>query len=270
MITRLWFGSEFSSDDPRVQTEDLGDNAMKASEYGIKNLQRIVPRLIHWTYEPNEGYRNLRGLYSGVLNQFNFYLGHVITNIGGIYETNKTAEQVGPVYSPVSAGTQREAMDFLSRHIFQTPTWLLDTALLSRTGQSPEQIINDSQHMVLNNIMSNNTLNKFSEAEAMYGSKAYRLVDFLDDLDRPMWTELSTNSTISIYRRNLQRYYVERLLELATPRTGSDTRDVGPVVRNKLLEIRIRIEKALPKTKDAMTVYHLRYILEKLPPAVPK
>ena len=267
---RLWFGSEFSSDDPRVQTEDLGDNAMKASEYGIKNLQRIVPRLIHWTYEPNEGYRNLRGLYSGVLNQFNFYLGHVITNIGGIYETNKTAEQVGPVYSPVSAGTQREAMDFLSRHIFQTPTWLLDTALLSRTGQSPEQIINDSQHMVLNNIMSNNTLNKFSEAEAMYGSKAYRLVDFLDDLDRPMWTELSTNSTISIYRRNLQRYYVERLLELATPRTGSDTRDVGPVVRNKLLEIRIRIEKALPKTKDAMTVYHLRYILEKLPPAVPK
>jgi hypothetical protein len=264
---RLWFGSEFSSDDPRVQTEDLGDNAMRASEYGIKNLQRIVPRLIHWTYEPNEGYRNLRQLYSGVLNQFNFYLGHVITNVGGIYQTTKTAEQVGPVYSSVAASVQQEAVTFLSRHIFQTPTWLLDTALLARIGQSPEQIINDSQHMVLNNILSNNTLNKFSEAEAMYGSKAYRLVDFLDDLDRAMWTELNTNSTIGIYRRNLQRYYVERLLELTTPRTGSDTRDVGPVMRNKLLETRARIEKALPKIKDAMTVYHLRYILEKLPAA---
>jgi hypothetical protein len=264
---RLWFGSEFSSDDPRVQTEDLGDNAMRASEYGIKNLQRIVPRLIHWTYEPNEGYRNLRQLYSGVLNQFNFYLGHVITNVGGIYQTTKTAEQVGPVYSSVAASVQQEAVTFLSRHIFQTPTWLLDTALLARIGQSPEQIINDSQHMVLNNILSNNTLSKFSEAEAMYGSKAYRLVDFLDDLDRAMWTELNTNSTIGIYRRNLQRYYVERLLELTTPRTGSDTRDVGPVMRNKLLETRARIEKALPKIKDAMTVYHLRYILEKLPAA---
>lgn len=262
---RLWFGSEFSTDDPRVQTEDLGDNAMRAGEYGIKNLQRIVPRLIHWTYEPNEAaYRNLRQLYSGAINQFNFYLGHVITNIGGIYQTTKTAEQIGPVYSPVPASIQKEAMNFLARHIFETPTWLLDTALLSRTGQSPEQIINDSQHMAINNILSNNTLNKLSEAEAMYGSKAYRLIDFLDDLDRTMWKELNTYGAIGIYRRNLQRYYTDRLLELNTPRAG-DTRDVGPVVRNKLLEIRARIEKALPKTKDAMTVYHLRYILEKLP-----
>lgn len=261
---RLWFGSEFSTDDPRVQTEDLGDNAMKAGEYGIKNLQRIVPRLIHWTYEPNEAYRNLRQLYSGAINQFNFYLGHVITNIGGIYQTMKTAEQVGPVYSPVPASLQKDALNFLARHIFETPTWLLDTALLSRTGQSPEQIINDSQHMVLNNILSNNTLNKLSEAEAMYGNKAYRLIDFLDDLDRTMWKELNTYAAIGLYRRNLQRYYIDRLLELNTPRTG-DTRDVAPIVRNKLLEIRARIEKALPKTKDAMTVYHLRYILQKLP-----
>jgi hypothetical protein len=87
----------------------------------------------------------------------------------------------------------------------------------------------------------------------------------MDDLDNIMWSELSTNSTISIYRRNLQRNYVERLLELATPKSGWDTRDIGPITRNKLLDIRMRIEKALPKTKDAMTVYHLRYILEKLP-----
>ncbi|HYG20118.1 MAG TPA: zinc-dependent metalloprotease, partial [Ohtaekwangia sp.] len=262
---QYWFGSEFSTDDPRVQTEDLGDNAMKASTYGIKNLQRIVPRLIHWTYEPNEGYRNLRQIYSGVLNQYHYYLGHVITYIGGTYQTTKTAEQIGPVYSAVPANLQRDAVRFLAENIFQTPNWLLDTAVLSRTGQSPEQIINDSQHMVLNNILSNNTLNKVSQSEAMYGLKAYRLVDFMDDLDNTMWTELSTFSTISIYRRNLQRYYVDRLVELSSPKSGWDTRDVGPVTRNKLAEIRQRIEKALPRMKDAMTVYHLRYILEKLP-----
>src|SRR6185312_6990331 len=61
---RLWFGTESNPFDPRSQTEDLGDNSMKASEYGIKNLQRIVPRLIQWTYEPNEGYKNLRQVYS--------------------------------------------------------------------------------------------------------------------------------------------------------------------------------------------------------------
>ncbi|RAW01746.1 zinc-dependent metalloprotease [Pseudochryseolinea flava] len=261
---RLWFGSEFTIDDPRIQTEDLGDNAMKAGDYGIKNLQRIVPRLIHWTYEPNEGYRNLKQLYAGVINQYNFYLGHVITYIGGTFETVKTAEQVGPVYSPVPGSLQREAVQFLSRHVFQTPTWLLDTALLSRTGQSPEQIVTDAHRMALNNILSNTTLNKLQESEAMYGLKAYRFLDLLDDVDKEIWTELNTYASISIYRRNLQRHYIERLLELATPRSGWDTRDVGPVVANKLAEIDLRIDKALTKTKDAMTVYHLRYIQDKI------
>jgi hypothetical protein len=261
---RLWYGSEYSIDDPRVQTEDLGDNAMKAGTYGIKNLQRIVPRLIHWTYEPNEGYKNLRQLYTGVVSQYNFYLGHVITYIGGVYETQKTAEQIGPVFSPVPPSLQHEAMQFLATQVLQTPTWLVDTVLLSRTGQSPEQIITDSQHMVLNNILSNSTLNKISEGEAMYGVKAYRLIDFLDELDNAMWTELASYSSISIYRRNLQRYYVERLLELANPKSGWDTRDVGPVVKSKLAEISLRIDKALTKTKDAMTVYHLRYLKQKI------
>ncbi len=265
---RYWFGSEFSSEDPRVQTEDLGDNAMLASDYGIRNLQRIVPHLIQWTYEPNEGYRNLNRVYSGVLTQFNYYLSHVATYIGGVYETTKTAEQIGPVFSVVPADKQRGAITFLSKNIFQTPTWLLDTAILSRTGQSAEEIISDAQRMVLNTMLSNNTLNKLSEGEAMYGLKAYRLVNYLDDVDNIMWTELETYSSISIYRRNLQRYYVERLMELAFPKSGWDTRDVGPITKNKLNDIRFRIEKALPKTKDAMTVYHLRYILDKLPPAI--
>jgi len=137
--------------------------------------------------------------------------------------------------------------------------------VLSRTGQSPEQIIGDAQRMVLNNLLSNSTLNKLTQGEAMYPNKAYRLVNYMDDLDNTMWTELSYSGTISLYRRNLQRYYVERLMDLASPKSGWDNRDVGPITKNKLLDVRSRIEKALPKTKDAMTVYHLRYILDKLP-----
>ena len=57
---RLWWGDgESNQDDPRSQTEDLSDNAVKASEYGIKNLKRIVPELIKWTKQDNEDYTNL-------------------------------------------------------------------------------------------------------------------------------------------------------------------------------------------------------------------
>ena len=84
---RLFFGTEANPDDPHSQNEDLGDNAMKAGAYGIKNLQRIVPNLMEWTNVPNEDYSNLSELYNEVVTQFSRYLGHALKNIGGIYET---------------------------------------------------------------------------------------------------------------------------------------------------------------------------------------
>ena len=75
--------------------------------------------MIQWTYEPNEGYKNLRQVYSGVITQFHYYLGHVATYIAGTYETTKSAEQIGPVYTPVPANLQRDALNFLNRNVFQ-------------------------------------------------------------------------------------------------------------------------------------------------------
>ncbi len=86
---RLHFGTEISPYDPRYQTEDLSDNAMKASEYGIKNLKRILPNLITWSKEDGESYKELDELYGNVVSQYRRYLGHVIKNVGGIYDTSR-------------------------------------------------------------------------------------------------------------------------------------------------------------------------------------
>ncbi len=261
---RLWFASEFSTDDPRVQTEDLGDHAMLAGEYGIRNLQRVIPRLLHWTFERNENYRNLSGIYTGVIGQYDYYIDHVLTNFGGTYETNKTAEQAGPIYEPVSAERQKEAMDFLKRHVFTTPTWLLDSAVLARTGQSSTQIIGRSQDAVLNRMLSNNTLGKIASAEATYGNKTYSLLAYFNSLDEAMWTELIANKPIDVYRRNLQRSYVDKLMELASAPSSRETRDVGPIVKQKLEEINQKLSKAASKSKDEMTLYHLKYMESKI------
>src|SRR5690606_754655 len=119
---RFWFGTESNADDPRSQNEDLGDNAMKAGAYGVKNLQRIVTHLPEWTREANKDYGNLSILYSELTNQFGRYMGHVAKNIGGIYETPKTVEQPGAVYSYTPRAVQKEAMNFLTRQLFVTPT----------------------------------------------------------------------------------------------------------------------------------------------------
>jgi hypothetical protein len=259
----LWYGSELTTDDPRTQTEDLGNNAMKAGEYGIKNLKRVMTNLLAWTFQENDSYKNLTDIYSGLTDQFEYYLGHVLTNIGGIYETPKSPSQAGPVFQMVPVEIQKEAMAFVKNNIFTTPTWLLDTTVLARVGESPTQTISGIQDMALSHLLSTNTLSKLAVNEAMYGDKAYALINYFNDIDDAMWAELKTNSAVDLYRRNLQRSYVDRLIELSN-KSGKDFRDVAPILKVKLREIHSMLKKAASKTKDPITTYHLRFMEEKL------
>lgn len=259
----LWYGSEFSSDDPRTQTEDLGDNAMLAGEYGIKNLKRVMDNLVVWTYRENEGYNDLQELYRGVLRQFDYYVGHVLSNIGGIYETPKLASQPGPVYEMVPVQLQRDAMKFIKDHVFRTPTWLIDTMILARVGDSPTQTISRSQDRVLNYLLNTNTISKLAVNEAMYGERAYRLINYFNDIDAAMWTELKEEKPIDLYRRNLQRSYIEALISLSN-KNGKEYRDAGPIAKNKLVEIHIMIKKGKRKIKDPMSEYHLNFLEKRL------
>lgn len=259
----LWFGSELTTDDPRTQTEDIGNNAMKAGTYGIKNLQRVMDNLLQWTYHENDGYKNLKEIYASLTQQYSYYVGHVLANIGGIYETPKSASQAGPVYQMVPLVLQKEAMQFLKDQVFTTPLWLLDTAVLARIGESPTQTIGKMQDMALAHLLSTSTLSKIAVNEAMYGAEAYRLMDYFNEIDAVMWTELKEYEPVDIYRRNLQRSYIEKLIDLSG-KSGRDYRDVAPLLKVKLEEIKSTVRKAMNRTKDPVTEYHLRYIHDRI------
>ena len=124
------FGS--SSIDPSSQTEDLGNDAIKASNYGIANLKRIDPNLIEWTTEDGENYEELQYLYGQVLSQFRRYLGHVSTNVGGVYQYYKTSDQEGAVYTHVEKSHQKNCIKFLNKNLFETPTWMIDKNILDK------------------------------------------------------------------------------------------------------------------------------------------
>lgn len=105
--------------DPSSQTEDLGDDAVLASQYGIANLKRIVPNLIEWTSEDGKDYDDLQTLYGQVLGQYNRYMGHVSSNIGGVYQNYKTYDQEGPVYTHVAADHQKKPWNFYRPNFLQ-------------------------------------------------------------------------------------------------------------------------------------------------------
>eukprot|EP01132_Coremiostelium_polycephalum_P019584 gene19584-23283_t len=281
---RLWFGTETNPDDPRSQNEDLGDNAMKASEYGIKNLKVILAKLPEWTKTNNEGYDNLENMYGQLTTQFGRYMGHVAKNVGGIYETPKTVEQAGAVYERTPAATQKEAMTFLDRNLFSTPSWLLDKQILDNTGTDPLEVINKLQAPVLSRLLSVNTLSKLISAEATDGAAAYKISDLFADLQSSVFSELKGNQNIDVYRRNLQKAYVEKLVLIlkpapvtataaaftggrrATPastKLSASQNDVLSVVKAQLRELNATLKSAIPQA-SGLSKYHLQDLSDRI------
>jgi hypothetical protein len=275
---RLWFGTESNPDDPRSQSEQVGDDAMKGGMYGIKNLQRIVPNLVQWTKEANENYDDLRNMYSTVQDQFRRYLGHVSKYVGGIMETPKKVEEQGAVYEVVSEVKQKEAVDFLNKQIFATPVWMLNQEIFDKTGMNGLNTIGYLQDNVLSRILSSSTLSKMVNAEGALGDKAYQLTEFFSDLKKGILGELATRKPIDIYRRNLQKSYIGNLLGLLRNPSfpsaglgvtiiisgGTDKNDIQSVVRGHLTSLKTEMQAAATGVGDLMTKYHLLDLVKRV------
>lgn len=277
---RLWFGTESNPDDPRSQSEQVGDDAVKGSYWGTENLKRIVPNLMKWTREPNEGYDALRTMYGEVVNQFNRYNGHVAKYVGGIMETPKTVEQEGPVYEIVSKAKQKEAVSYLNKQLFNTPKWMINNDILFRTGQSALTIIGSAQDNMLNRLLNSRNLGKLLDAEASMGAKAYRLTDLLGDLKAGICAEVATRQPTDIYRRNLQKSYVMALTRLVersntsgSPTAGgfvvqmntsTDKSDMKSVVKAHLTSLRAEFQSAAAVVADPMTRYHWKDLSDRI------
>jgi hypothetical protein len=272
---RYTFGTEQDADDPRNQSEDLGDNAMKASTYGIKNLKRILPNLLVWTKEPDKDYSNTAQMYMEILSQFSRYMGHVTKNVAGIYSTPKRVEQTGALYEFVPASTQKEALAFLNVQLFTTPSWLINKDVTEKLGVDPVSSIGRMQKSVISRLISKNTFDKMLRDEAYNGSTAYTAFQMLDYLKKSIWSELGTGKAVDIYRRNLQNSYVDALIPLIGTGNTSQTNisrvssDAAGIARVHLLTLKSEISKALRMSSGVTQAHYvdlLAQITEALDP----
>jgi hypothetical protein len=283
---RLWFGGEGQNFDPRAQTEDLGDNSMKASDYGIRNLKRILPNLPEWSKEEADRYDNLDEMYGNLVSQFARYMGHVTKNVGGVEETFKSVEQPGDVYEATPKATQKEAVDFLNKQLFATPTWLLNKDILNKfSNPGTEESLSTVQANTLKSLLSAARLYRLTVCTGRYGSSAYSVDDLLTDAKKGVWTELATGATIDIFRRNLQKVYVESLISLVNPPppvmlpaglprglvifTGDiKNTDVPSIARAQLVDLKNEIAAAILKEGDKVSKYHLQDVAERIKQAL--
>ena len=267
--------------DPSSQTEDLGDDAVKASTYGIANLKRIVPNLTKWTAEDGKNYDDLETMYGQVLSQYNRYMGHVTANIGGVYEIYKTYDQEGAVYSHVAADRQREALTFLHKELFETQQWLIDESIFDKVESAGSvERIRRFQTRTLNNLLDFGRVARMLENETLNGTEAYATMDMMEDLRNGLFSELKNSRKIDIYRRNLQRAYVERLETLMTKeqtrltgpfarfstRTNIDVSqsDIRAIVRSELKDLKRTLQSNTGRMRDKISRIHLIDLVERI------
>jgi hypothetical protein len=246
--------------DPRCQTEDLGDDAMKASAYGIKNLQKILPNLLAWTHEEDGVYEGLDEEYKALENQYFRYMQHVMMNIGGVYETRQGEDQAKAVYAPVTVQKQKEALSFFDNELFTTPYWLLDSNITSKVSQPAQpNFIEDLQVKALNKLLDISKINQLLANMRQFGARAFPVDEYLSTIHKIIWKELGTGKAIDPYRRNLQKSYVGALQDILTSNDAAITEtDAYSIIREDFTGLLTEVHAAIQRQTDSMSRYHLK------------
>ena len=267
------FGKQSSSFDPSSQTEDIGNNSMKAGTYGLKNLQYVAAHLPEWTSDVTNNYEDLDELYKEMMDVWSRYVGHVVTNVGGVYEATKKPNQKGSIYDIVPKAKQQEAMQWLQANAFASPTWLVNVATLKNIDYSGyTERFRNLQARHLNSVMSFERIGRLMDAEIM-GTANYKALDLLGDMRRGIWKEAGLGSNVTIYRRNLQRAYIERMSYLMKEEIKSGRpsdyynvaqSDVRGLVRGELTTLKATLSVAKTKAVNAETKYHYEDAIKRI------
>ena len=224
---KYFYGEQQSETiDPRSQSEDLGNNAMKAGEYGIINLKKTIPNIIEWSTKDGETYEEAKAFYNQVINQWYVYNTHTLANIGGFYLTPLVKGNKMKSYIPIPYQTQKEALNFLKKNILTLPKWLFINPLkdvlkptkntpAGAVEQSPYNIFRERQAAILYNLMHDERLLRLLEAEFLQtegNEKIMTVAELFDDLRKFIFDKSLKNRSLTIAERMTQKNYVDALI----------------------------------------------------------
>ena len=254
---RYWFGGEGNDNDPKAQTEDLGDDAMKAGSYGIKNLKRIIKHLPEWNYEEGDMDENVRSAYRSLVQQMSRYANHVAANIGGGYHDFKSVEQPGETFTPVDRATQKRALSWLEENVFKEPTWLISEPYVRRLVRVPENNIFGIADRVLDKLTSAMTINLVSKHAT--GAGSYQPMELVNDLVGCLFRSTATGTKATLWTRHLQRRAVGNFIKAWKVTVVDEQR---PYALAAIQQIKTRLQQA--RTTDAATCAHYADLLQQI------
>ena len=228
------FGSSWG--DPNSQTENIGDDPVKASYYGIKNLKIVAKNLSEWTYAPNKDYADLEELYGELLGVYRRYIFHVIGMIGGVNQTLiNTNQSESYTYKNVDRQDQIRALSFLDTELWKTPIWLLDKEIISQINNSDGLYKIEAMHeRSINSLLSNYRLNRMLSSDNSIIGKGLNYNEFLDLFYESIFDKINPTNQIE---RNLQISFTKKIISLI------EEKDLKDAIKSKALSMKEQINK---------------------------
>ena len=228
------FGSSWG--DPNSQTENIGDDPVKASYYGIKNLKIVAENLTKWTYSPNKDYEDLEELYGELLGVYRRYIFHVIGIIGGVNQTLINTNQSGSfTYKNVDKQYQIRALNFLDTELWKTPIWLLDKDIVSQINNTDGLYKIETLHeRSINSLLSNYRLNRMLSSENSIVGEGLKYNELFDLLYESIFEKINPTNQID---RNLQLSFTKKIISLI------EEKDLKDAIKAKALSMREEINK---------------------------
>lgn len=249
--------------DPSAQTEGIGNDQVKASTYGMKNLKIVAKNLPSWTSDQTNNYEDLSELYGELLSVWSRYVGHVSGNIGGVYEFNKKPVQNGMVYEAVSKKKQKEAMVWLHKNAFETQDWLINPEILANINENgyTDRILS-LQNRQLYTLLNPRKIEMMIDAEVI-DAKTYSALDMIRDLRTGIFSETNYTKNVDVFRRNLQKSMINRMGMLLNSKDNQNS-DISSIIRGELQALNFQLTVAKNRGVNRITKYHYKDCLAKI------
>jgi hypothetical protein len=159
-----------------------------------------------------------------------------------------------------------------------TPTKVLNPAIVNRfkyLGVADDVMA--QQRTLLESLLGQRRIRLLMDAELLSPDNAYTALELVSDVQDGVWSELKVEAPkVDVCRRALQRVYLETLRkELVAPKEEdakpmlpvpaapdaepppNRNTDLRAVARAALTDLGARLDAAIPRTRDAITLAHL-------------
>lgn len=205
--------------DPSAFEEDLGDNAVRASAYGVSNLKYLLQHLNEWVGKEDKDYTFRQTIYNEVVYQYVRYMSFVLYTIGGIYINERYDGDAWPSYSTVPRSRQKEALQFLLAQL-QDLSWL-DNENVLKGFPLKGNIASDLEDAIIDGVLGRGGAVALCADKA--GKGRYTRAEYLQDLSGYIWRPTRQGKSLKPVEKKIQQQYISRLIQgsVASVKSGS-------------------------------------------------